>query len=140
MTSDRCNGSWAVVGLMLACCSAAHAQVALSNVTGVVTDSQDLAVPGAQVAILNTGTGIENAAETNESGYYTLVSLNPGDYELTVEAEGFRRNVRQDIRLETGQQLRLDIALEIGTVTESVTVSSGAPAINLAATEPSRAT
>ena len=116
---------------MLVCCSAAHAQVALSNVTGVVIDSQDLAISGAQVTILNTDTGIQNAVETNESGYYTLVSLNPGDYELSVEAAGFRRYVQQNLRLETGQQLRLDIVLQLGVVSESVTVTTGAPAINL---------
>ncbi len=117
--------------LLLVCGSPGNGQIALSHVTGVVADSQGLAIPAAKVVIRNIGTGIETEVESNESGYFTLISLNPGDYELSVEAEGFRRYVQQGLRLETGQQVRLDVALELGVVTESVTVTSGAPALNL---------
>ena len=131
MSINRWGVFLLAVPLLLVCGSPANGQVALSHVTGVVADSQGLAIPAAQVAIRNIGTGIETEVESNESGYFTLVSLNPGDYELSVEAEGFRRYVQQGLRLETGQQVRLDVALELGVVTESVTVTSGAPALNL---------
>ena len=131
MTIQRWGLLSLAIPLLLVYASPAHGQVALAHVTGVVADSQGLAIPGAQVSILNLGTGIETTAESNESGYYTLVSLNPGDYELTVTSDGFRSYVQQGIRLETGLQVRLDVELELGVVTESVTVVSGAPALNL---------
>lgn len=109
----------------------AAAQVSLASVTGVVSDSAQAVIPGAQVTIQNLETGLETGAGTNEAGYYTLLSLVPGSYELTVESDGFRRFVRTNLELETGQNLRLDVELEIGAITESVTVSSAAPAINL---------
>ncbi len=131
MTIQRWGLFLLAIPLLLVFGSPAQGQVALSHVTGVVADSQSLAIPGAQVTIRNVGTGIETSAESNESGYYTLVSLNPGDYELVVTSEGFRSYVQQGIRLETGLQVRIDVELELGVVTESVTVVSGAPAINL---------
>ncbi len=109
----------------------AEAQVSFAGVTGVVADSADAVIPGASVTITNVDTGIESAVESNESGYYTLISLMPGSYELVVTSDGFSRFVRTNLELETGQQLRLDVSLEIGPVTESVTVSSAAPSINL---------
>ncbi len=124
---------WGAVALLMihAASAPAAAQVSLANVTGVVTDSADAVIPGARVTITNTETGIEMAVEANESGYFTLVSLVPGSYELEVVADGFRRFVRSGLELETGQSLRLDVGLEIGAVTESVTVTSAAPSINL---------
>ncbi|MCY4594029.1 MAG: carboxypeptidase regulatory-like domain-containing protein [Bryobacterales bacterium] len=119
------------VPLLLLCGRPADAQVALSGVTGSVTDSANVPMAGARAEIRNTGTGIKTGTESNESGYFTLVGLIPGEYELTVEAEGFQPHVRRDLRLETGQQVRLDIQLELRAVRESITVTSGTPAINL---------
>ncbi|MDE0628713.1 MAG: carboxypeptidase regulatory-like domain-containing protein [Bryobacterales bacterium] len=117
--------------LLLGAAGEVGAQSNLATVTGVVTDAAEAVIPGASVTVTNVETGVETAAETNESGHFTLFSLIPGSYELVVETEGFRRFVRKNIELETGQQLRLDAALEIGALTESVTVSSAAPSINL---------
>ncbi len=123
-------GMLAILAL-LAVGEPAAAQVSLATVTGVVADSAKAVIPGATVTITNVQTGIEAAAETNETGYYTMLSLIPGTYELVVVAEGFRRFVRPNLELETGQQLRLDVELEIGAITESVTVTSAPPSINL---------
>ena len=120
----------AVLALLTAGVPAA-AQVSLATVTGVVTDSAMAVIPGASVTITNVLTGIESEAETNETGYFTLLSLIPGTYELVVSSEGFRRFIRPNLELETGQQVRLDVELELGAITESVTVTSAAPSINL---------
>ena len=88
-------------------------------------------IPAASIKIVNVGTGIETEAETNESGYYTLLSLVPGTYRLEIVADGFRRFVRSGLELETGQLLRVDAELEVGALTEVVTVTSATPAINL---------
>ena len=129
MTRQR-FGVFAVL-LLLATGAPLDAQVSLATVTGVVADSAKAVIPGASVTITNVQTGIETAVETNETGYYTLLSLIPGSYELVVSSQGFRRFVRPNLELETGQQLRLDVELEIGAITESVTVTSAAPSINL---------
>ena len=88
-------------------------------------------IPGASVKITNVETGVDTEVQTNELGYYTLVSLIPGSYEMEASAAGFRRFIHTSLDLETGQSLRLDVALELGALTESVTVTSSIPAINL---------
>ena len=125
----QCCGVLALLAVLVAG-PRADAQVSLASVTGVVADAAEAVIPGASVVIKNVETGIETAAETNEAGYYTLLSLTPGSYELQVSSDGFRRFVRAGLELETGQNLRIDVALEIGALTESVTVTSAAPSIN----------
>ena len=95
----------AILGSLVAA-PPAMAQVSLASVTGVVADSAEAVIPGASVVIRNVETGIETAVESNESGYYTLISLVPGTYELEVSSDGFRRFVRGGLELETGQNLR----------------------------------
>lgn len=117
--------------LVILLCLPADAQVSLASVTGVVSDSADAVIPGAGVTITNVDTGIVTEAGTNESGYYTILSLVPGTYDLAISSEGFRRFVRPNLELETGQHLRLDARLEIGALAETMTVTSAAPSINL---------
>ncbi len=119
------------VALMLGLGVPAAAQSSLATVTGVVTDSANAVIPGAVVTISNIDTGVKTEVQTNATGHYTLVSLVPGSYTLDTQAAGFRRFLRTNLELETGQNLRLDMALELGAVTESVTVTSAAPTINL---------
>ena len=117
--------------LALAIGAPAAGQSSLATITGVVTDSADAVIPAASVRLTNVETGVETEVQTNEAGYYTLVSLIPGSYELETYADGFRRFIQTNLELETGQNLRLDVALELGAVTESVTVTSATPTINL---------
>ena len=120
-----------LVAITVLCAFSAPAQVNYASITGVVTDSLDAVIPGARVTTLNTGTGIETKVETNEVGYYTVLSLRPGAYEVIVETEGFRQFIQQNVSLETGQQLRLEVRLELGSLTETVTVTAAPPSINL---------
>ncbi len=119
------------LGLALLLLQPLAAQSNLASVTGVVVDSTGAVIPAAQVIVENTETGIRTAASTNEAGLYTAFSLIPGTYRVAVEAEGFRRFVREGLELETGVQARIDVELELGAVTETVTVSADAPSINL---------
>ncbi len=102
----------------------AAGQSNLATVTGVVTDSADAVIPGAMVSIRNTGTNVERELSTNEVGNYTITNLNPGDYELTVQSDGFTTHVQKGIALQTGDNRRIDVALQIGQLTESVTVDA----------------
>ncbi len=95
----------------------------MAQITGLVTDTSQAVVPKASVEVLNVNTGWVRKTETNNEGYYTVPLLPPGKYRMTVRAEGFKPVGRDGITLEVGQSLRLDFTLELGTLTETVTVS-----------------
>ncbi len=102
------------------------AQATNQTVQGVVSDSTGAVIPGATVTLTNTGTGVVQTQNTNESGLYTFTALNVGNYSVRCETEGFKTEVASNVRVETGGQVRLDFALEIGEVTETVEVSAAA--------------
>ncbi len=112
------------LAVLSAALSGLHGQANLATVTGIVTDETEGAIPGAMVTVLNTGTNIERQISTNEVGNYVVPNLPPGEYELTVQSDGFRTFVQRQIVLQTGQTLRTDVKLEIGQLTESVTVDA----------------
>lgn len=104
----------------------------LGEFTGTVTDPSQAAVAGAKVVSLDVATGRSWTAQTNESGVYRLMSLPAGsDFEVRVEHPGFKTAKQQKLTLEVGEVKRLDFALELGEVTESVVVSVQLPALNL---------
>ena len=116
-----------VVVCLLICVQSLFAQASSARVSGLVTDPAGAAVPGASIKFRNTSTGAEANASANAEGYYTAAYLNPGPYEMTAEAKGFKRLVRQQLVLDTGQALVVDIRLELGAVSESVVVSAQTP-------------
>jgi hypothetical protein len=102
----------------------AFAQVNTASVTGLVTDTAGAVVPNASVTLKNKATNFETTAATDSSGYYTFASVPVGAYTVTVERQGFKRVVVEEVRLEVGQKARVDAALEVGAVTEVVNVTS----------------
>jgi len=100
-----------------------------ASVTGTITDNSGAVVPQATVTVTNLGTGQQVAIKTDDSGAYTAPQLPPGDYRVTVESQGFKRIVQEPVNLQVDQRLRLNFALEVGQVTENVTVSAEAAAI-----------
>ena len=103
------------------------AQVNNASLTGLVTDTAGSVIANALVTVKNKATNAETSATTDSSGYYTFGSLPVGTYVVTVEVKGFKKAVRENINLEVGQKARIDTALEVGDVTESVVVASGVP-------------
>ena len=101
---------------------------ATGQLTGSVSDASQAAVPGAEVTATGIGTGLERKTTTNQQGDYTLPFLPPGEYRVRVQKEGFRQ-VSRDVRLEVNQVARVDFALEVGEVTETVQVTGAAPLI-----------
>src|SRR4051812_49975943 len=102
----------------------AFAQVNTASVTGLVTDTAGAVVPNASVTLKNKATNVETTATTDSSGYYTFASVPVGAYTVTIERQGFKRVVVEEVKLEVGQKARVDAALEVGAVTEVVTVTS----------------
>jgi carboxypeptidase family protein/TonB-dependent receptor-like protein len=104
------------------------AQKITGDISGTVTDASNAAVAGAVVRAVNTGTGETQSATTNESGFFRIVNLNPGQYRLSVEAPGFKTMERQasvDIALTT----QANFSLQVGTKTETVEVQGVAPLV-----------
>ena len=93
------------------------------SISGTVKDQSGSVVPNASVTIKELNTGISHQTHTNASGYYTVPVLPVGHYELDVLASGFQRYHRVDIVLDTDASLTLDVSLEIGAVSQTVSVS-----------------
>ncbi len=116
---------WVLSGALLLLCASAFGQTA--QITGMITDPNGAAVPEATVTARNVDTDIRTETVTNNQGYYTLPSLNPGNYELSVRKTGFRTVTRPAMKIDVAQVARVDVALTVGEVRESVTVSAEAP-------------
>lgn len=104
----------------------ASAQVLYGSLVGTITDPTGAVVPNATVKVTNTLTGQEREAKTNDAGYYSLLNLLEGNYNLAVSASGFKPYTETNIRVTINSVTRLDIALQVGTVTETVTVEASA--------------
>src|SRR5881394_3201107 len=102
--------------------TAAHAQITAS-VFGVVRDSTGAIVPQVRVTARNSSTSFSRGVVTDENGDYLITNLPVGAYSVTFEKNGFRRAVQDGITLEVNDNARVDAALTVGQVTESVTVT-----------------
>lgn len=105
------------------------------TIQGTVTDDTGAVIPGASVLVANIETGVETPASTNEVGFFTVPGLNQGLYSLTCSSEGFASQEYPEVRLEVQQTMRLDCALSVGSVTETVEVSAAAILIQSEKTE-----
>src|SRR5580692_6487936 len=102
--------------------SALSAQIVETGViTGVVKDGAGAVVVKANVTVLNTGTGLASHTVTDSQGLYVSPPLNPGDYNVEVEAPSFSKVV-EHARLEVGQRLAVDIVLAAGAAAETIEV------------------
>jgi carboxypeptidase family protein/TonB-dependent receptor-like protein len=107
------------------------AQVVGATVSGTAADASGAVVSGANISFKNMATGSTTKAVTNGVGFYIAPNLPAGDYEFAASAAGFATQVRSGITLTVGQQLLLNLTLKVGSATESVTVTSEAPTVNL---------
>ncbi|MBI3209464.1 MAG: TonB-dependent receptor [Candidatus Solibacter usitatus] len=99
------------------------AQIGTSTITGRVIDSTGAVVPGVSVNAIQLGTNFKNTTPTNAEGLYRIQSLQPGKYRLTFEAAGFKKSVRDEVELHTGDTLAVDMSLQVGNVSESIEVT-----------------
>ena len=98
----------------------------VATLLGRVTDPSGAVITGTTIVVANVETGVEATSRTNEAGNYAVPSLPPGTYRVSVESSGFKR-AESEIVLQIQQQRRLDISLELGQLTETVSVSAEAP-------------
>src|SRR5215831_13428381 len=101
----------------------AFSQAVKATLLGTVTDASSAVVPNAKVTIVEVNTGANRTGQTNESGNYTFPDLAPGQYSVTVEAQGFKKETRRDVVLIVNSSTRVDVQLQPGNVTETIEVA-----------------
>src|SRR4051812_32859324 len=113
--------------LVVACLVPLYGQVNKSNLTGVIHDPSGAPIPRVGLRLVSTATGVVREEVSDSSGLYRFTLVDFGAYRLEAEATGFRKFIREGIALETGQTTTVDITLEVGTQTESITVTAESP-------------
>lgn len=114
--------------LLIGCSPALWGQAVSATLVGTVTDNSGAVVSNARVTIVENATGITRANVTNTSGNYTFPELTPGSYNVTVSGQGFKKETRTAVDVAVNTTTRVDVALQPGSITETVTVT-GAPPI-----------
>ena len=103
-----------------------HAQATQSSITGTITDPSGAPVPKAVVSVRNQGTNFALNAGTDHSGDYRVTGLETGTYEVSVASPGFRKHLQTQVDVAGSQIKRVDAALQLGEVTNTVTVEGAA--------------
>src|SRR5215475_9953729 len=131
----RCNRRPATVCLfvvfVLACAAIAAAQTYQGALRGAIRDAQGV-IPGAEVTLINQDTNAQRSAMTNEVGEYAFSSVLPGTYTVRVSLPGFKTEERKGFRIGTQQSAVLDFMLEVGTISEQITVIGETPLVERA--------
>jgi Carboxypeptidase regulatory-like domain len=118
--------------------STAAAQAVTGTLLGNVTDPSGAAVPGATVTALEVQTNVARTTVTNETGYYIFSSLQNGAYSVEAELQGFKKVVRQNVKVDVNTTVRIDLTLEVGQMTETVSVAAESPVLQTDRTDTGR--
>src|SRR5262245_28129434 len=118
-----------VAGIFLLCTSPAYAQQTTASLGGNVVDSNNAVLPQSQVIVRNVGTGFTQNATTDQSGAFLFPRLPVGSYELRVEMTGFSTYVQTGITLTVDQAATLTVVMQIGQITEELTVVGDSPLV-----------
>ena len=118
-----------LVGAMMLA-TTAWSQSFTASIRGTVTDASAAAVPGAKVVLNETDRNVNHPTVSDAQGRYTVTALRPGNYSMTVEANGFRKHVQQKFQLLVQAQVTQDVQLQVGDVSSTVNVESAATLLN----------
>src|SRR5262245_32086779 len=113
-----------VVGVFLACVTSAHAQFDSATISGAVQDTTGAILPGVDVTLTNVGTKITRQAVTNEAGLYTFPNVPVGEYQVTAMLSGFKPITKSGVQVNAGLNIRVDVALEVGAISETIQVQA----------------
>ena len=119
----------AALGVLLLSVSV-FSQGSNGRITGTITDANGGAVSGATVTVLDVQRGTPRTLTTDESGAYSAPNLLPGEYKIRAEFKGFKVTERQNIVLEVGQEIRVDLSLQPGEQAQTITVTEEIPLVN----------
>ncbi len=119
-----------ILAVTLLCTVAVFGQSNKGAISGAVLDSNGAAVPGATVTITNSGTGQSSKVTTTDTGGFSISSLDPVTYSITVEVPNFKKAVVESVKVDTATTATVNVVLEAGAVSEQVTITADAPLIN----------
>src|SRR5438552_5116283 len=111
------------------------AQAVTGTILGTVTDSTGALIPGATITLTHAGTGLTRTVVSDAAGEYTAPSLPTGKYAVTAELSGFKTVTQPDVDLGVDQRVRINVRLEIGTVSETITITGQSPLVQIASSE-----
>jgi hypothetical protein len=136
----KCPGSLRrillALALVIACTpAAAFPQSVSGTILGTVTDSSGSVIPNAKVTAVNEGTGLTRTVQADSSGEYTLASLPTGRYTIMTEMTGFKALALSNIELSVDQRARIDLKLELGAMSESISVEATSPLLQTSSSE-----
>lgn len=106
------------------------AQEARGTIVGRVSDATGAVIPGATVDVSNKAMGTTQTSTTNQEGLYQVTYLLPGQYQVSVEAQGFKKHVLESVEVRVGDRLELNVTVEVGASAESVTVTAETPLLD----------
>jgi Carboxypeptidase regulatory-like domain len=106
------------------CNPAAWAQINTASVTGIVNDPTGASIPRASLVITETTTGLKVTSPADEAGQYAFRQLDPGEYSLTVSADGFKKLLLEHITLHAGDNVRQNYTLQVGEISQIIPVEA----------------
>ena len=115
-----------LLAICLATSSLLAQSAAVSQISGTIRDSGGLVIPGAQVTVTQTSTGLSRSASTGAEGNYTLTSLPVGPYKITVTKDGFNSYIQEGIVLQVGSNPLIDATLKLGSINQQIIVEADA--------------
>ena len=113
----------------------ALAQQGTADLRGRVVDSQGGVLPGVAIVVRHQESGLFRESVSSSDGTFSMSSMTPGTYEVTAELTGFRKYTQRDVRLQVGATAQIELKLEVGGLTEAVTVTSEAPLVDTSTQE-----
>src|SRR5206468_4257911 len=120
-----------LAALFLALLAAGPALAQTGQINGVITDNTSAVVPGAAVKAVEVATGLSRDTVTGADGRYTFTSLRPTTYDITVELPGFRTSQRKGVLLQVNENLTVNFSIELGAISETVTVAGESPTVDI---------
>ena len=124
-----------LVAVSLLIGASAFGQNQTAQISGLITDASGGVVPAASVTLLNNDDGVKRTSQSNKEGYYVVPLLQPGHYTITVKANGFQTVTQLGVTLGIMQNSRVDFALQVGPVQQSVQVVANASPLNVESPE-----
>ncbi|MFP5263538.1 MAG: TonB-dependent receptor domain-containing protein [Blastocatellia bacterium] len=124
-----------MLAAQLATLAAAQSQATAGSIEGAVTDATGAVVPDAKVTATSLRTGLRREVLTNAEGLYRLLSLPVGDYDVTIEKQGFATLKRASVKVQVGQKVTLDVEVGAAGASETVNITSEAPIVETTRTQ-----
>ena len=125
--------SWVLMTLLVAI--SASAQQGTTELRGRVIDPQGSVLPGVTVVVRNQETGMFRETVSGPDGTFIASGLVPGTYQVTAELQGFKKFERKDLRLEVGKTSSIDVAMAVGSIEETITVTTESPLVDVTSKE-----